>query len=158
MDVPRMELGMDGAAAAADRARERAHRAWRIAGRIARLSDNLIPIGPWGIGIDGVLAWVPGANTLYSLGAGGLLLYEGYQGGAAPATLIRMAIYLVANSALTEVPVLGWALDTLFRGHLMAARALQKDIERRWGAPADDAPRGSWKPAGKSRRALTATS
>jgi hypothetical protein len=87
---------------------ERAHRAWRVAERIKRLSDDLIPLGPWGIGLDGVLAWIPGANTLYSLGAGGLLV--------------------------SEVPIVGWAMDTLFRGHFMAARALQKDIEARFGA------------------------
>jgi hypothetical protein len=113
---------------------ERAHRAWRVAERIKRLSDDLIPLGPWGIGLDGVLAWIPGANTLYSLGAGGLLVYEGFAAGASPATLIRMGVYLAANSAMTEVPIVGWAMDTLFRGHFMAARALQKDIEARFGA------------------------
>lgn len=115
---------------------DRAHRAWRVAERIARLSDDLIPLGPWGLGLDGVLAWIPGANTLYSVGAGGLLIYEGVSAGAAPFTLIRMGLYLAANSALTEVPIVGWAIDTLFRGHLMAARALQKDIERRFGPSA----------------------
>jgi len=112
---------------------DRAHRAWRVAERIARLSDDLIPLGPWGLGLDGVLAWIPGANLLYSLGAGGLLIYEGAGAGAAPFTLVRMGLYVAANSALSELPIVGWAADTLFRGHLMAARALQKDIERRFG-------------------------
>jgi hypothetical protein len=116
-----------------DVTKDRAHRAWRVAERVAGLSDNLIPIGPWGIGLDGVLAWVPGANTIYSVGAGGLLIYEGFNAGASPGTLLRMGAYLVANSALTEIPVVGWAMDTLFRGHLMAARALQKDIAKRFG-------------------------
>jgi hypothetical protein len=127
--------------------RERAHRAWRNAQRIKQLSDNLIKIGWWGIGLDGVLAWVPAANTIYSVGAGGLLIYEAVKADAAPWTLARMAAYLVLNSAMTEVPIVGWAMDTLFRGHLMAANALQKDIEARFG-PADatvDAP--SWRPA-----------
>src|SRR5947209_4302391 len=122
-----------------DVSRDRAHRAWRVAERIARLSDNLIPIGRWGIGLDGVLAWVPGANTLYSVGAGGLLIYEAIGVGASAATLIRMGLYLTANSALTEIPVIGWAMDTLFRGHLMAARALQRDIAHRFG-PAEPPP------------------
>jgi hypothetical protein len=113
---------------------ERAHRAWRVAERIKRLSDDLIPLGPWGIGLDGVLAWVPGANTLYSVGAGGLLIYEAVAADASAFTLARMAGYILVNSATTEVPVVGWALDTLFRGHFMAARALQKDIEKRFGA------------------------
>ncbi len=114
---------------------DRAHAAWRNAERIKRLSDNLIRLGPWGIGLDGVLAWVPIANTAYSVGAGLLLLYEGIAVGASAWTLTRMVGYLAANSAMTEIPLFGWAMDTLFRGHFMAARALQKDIERRFGAP-----------------------
>lgn len=124
--------------------KERAHRAWRTAHHVGRLSDSLIRIGPWGIGIDGALAWVPGANIAYSLGAGALLFYEGVQAGASSGTLIRMGLYLTANSALTEIPVVGWAADTLFRGHLMASRALKRDIERRFG-PADMEPaRRDW--------------
>jgi hypothetical protein len=33
------------------------------------------------------------------------------------------------------MPMAGWAVDTLFPGHLMAAKALQKDIESRHGLP-----------------------
>ncbi len=113
----------------------RAHRAWRNAERIKRLSDDLLRIGPWGLGLDGVLAWVPIANTAYSIGAGGLLLYEALRAQAAPWTVTRMIAYLAANSVMTEVPLIGWAMDTLFRGHLMAANALQKDIVSRYGAP-----------------------
>jgi hypothetical protein len=128
--------------------RERAHRAWRNAERIKKLSDNLIKIGPWGLGLDGVLAWVPVAGTLYSVGSGGLLLYEGLQAQAAPWTLTRMAAYMIVNSAMSDVPVIGWAMDTLFRGQLMAANALQKDIVARHGA-VDDAVLGasSWRTA-----------
>jgi len=113
--------------------RERAHRAWRSAERIKRLSDKLVSVGPFGLGLDGVLAWVPGANLLYSVGAGGLLIYEAVGAGAKGSTLARMAAYLIADSAMSEVPIIGWAMDTLFPGHLMAARALQKDIEARHG-------------------------
>lgn len=114
--------------------RDRAHRAWRNAERIKKLSDNLIKIGPWGIGLDGVLAWVPVAGTIYSLGSGGLLLYEGVQAKASAWTLTRMAGYMILNTAMSDVPIIGWAMDTLFRGQLMAANALQKDIVARHGA------------------------
>jgi hypothetical protein len=115
---------------------DKAHRAWRSAERIKRLSDRLVGVGPIGLGLDGILAWVPVAGTVYSLGAGGLLLVEGMRGGASLLTLGRMAAYLAVDSASSTVPVAGWAVDTLFPGHLMAAKALQKDIEARHGPSA----------------------
>ena len=131
--------------------RDRAHRAWRNAQRIKHLSDDLIRLGPWGLGLDGVLAWIPAANTIYSVGAGGLLLYEAVKARATPWTITRMVAYLLANTATTEVPIIGWAMDTLFRGHFMAATALQKDIAARWGEPALE-PRPIWQwPAQPSR-------
>jgi hypothetical protein len=132
--------------------RDRAHRAWRNAERIKKLSDNLVGIGPWGLGLDGVLAWVPIAGTVYSLGSGVLLLYEGVQAHAAPWTLTRMAAYMVANSTMSGVPVIGWAMDTLFRGQAMAAKALQKDIVARHGRPEPviDAP--SWRSMARPAR------
>ena len=130
--------------------RDRVHRAWRSAERIKRLSDKLVSIGPFGLGLDGVLAWVPGANLLYSVGAGGLLIYEAVGAGARGRTIRKMAAYLIADSATSEVPILGWAIDTIFPGHLLAANALQKDIEARHG-PVDqtvDAP--AWRPVARS--------
>ncbi len=119
--------------------RERAHLAWRRAERIRKLSDRVIGIGPWGLGLDGVLAWIPVAGTAYSLGGGGLLIYEAFKAGASNATIARMATYLGLDSISSGVPIVGWAVDTLFTGHAFAARALQKDIERRYGRPADGA-------------------
>jgi len=129
--------------------RERAHRAWRNAERIKKLSDSLVKIGPWGLGLDGVLAWAPVAGTLYSVGSGGLLLYEGYKAQASGMTLARMAGYMLVNSALSEVPVVGWAMDTLFRAQLMAANALQKDIEARHGRPEMTVDAPSWREVGR---------
>jgi hypothetical protein len=115
---------------------ERAHLAWRRAEQIRKLSDGIVKIGPWGLGLDGVLAWVPAAGTLYSVGAAALLFSEAIQAGASRGTLLKMAAYLGLDSATSTVPIVGWAIDTLFRGHAMSARALQKDIERRHGRPA----------------------
>jgi len=123
-----------------DQNRDRAHRAWRRAERIKLLSDRVVGVGPWGIGVDGVLAWVPVAGTVYSVGAAALLLNEAVQAGAGRPTLIRMAAYLGLDSVASGVPLIGWAVDTLFTGHAFAARALQKDIERRHGRPADESP------------------
>ena len=104
------------------------------------LSDRLVGIGPFGLGIDGVLAWVPVAGTAYSVGAAALLISEALQAGASRATLLKMAALLGRDAVSSGGPLAGWAVDTLFPGHAMAAKALQKDIEARHGRPvgADD--------------------
>ncbi len=81
---------------------DKAHRAWRSAERIKRLSDRLVGVGPIGIGLDGVLAWVPFAGTAYSVGAGALLMYHGVMAQASLPTLARMGAYLVLDSAASE--------------------------------------------------------
>jgi hypothetical protein len=115
--------------------RHKAHQAWRSAETIKRLSDRLIGLGPFGIGLDGVLSWVPGVGPVYSAGAGLLLMGHAMHARASAATLLRMGFYLVIDTATDTVWGLGSAVDTLFPGHLMAAKALQKDIESRHGLP-----------------------
>ncbi|MES2036072.1 MAG: DUF4112 domain-containing protein [Pseudomonadota bacterium] len=115
--------------------RDKAHSAYRTAETVKRLSDRVVGFGPFGIGLDGLLTWIPGAGLVYGVGAGGYLLLRAFQAGAAPLTLARMLGYLVVDTATSEVPIVGDAIDLLFPGHLLAATAMQKDIERRHGVP-----------------------
>lgn len=61
-----------------------------------------------------------------------------------------MIAYLAADTATSSVPLAGWAIDALFPGHLMAANALQKDIEARHG-PSDLPGWGGRKPSKGAR-------
>ena len=122
--------------------KDRAHRAWRNAERIKRLSDKLISIGPFGIGLDGVLAWIPGAGPLYSVVAGGLLLVQAARARASLPTLLTMGGLLLADSAMEVVPVVGSAADMFFTGHKWSANLLLKHLDDTLyveGAPDDPA-------------------
>ena len=106
---------------------------WSNVEGVKKLSDRAVGIGPFGIGLDGLLTWVPVVGTVYSLGAAGWLLVQGIRARAAPGTLLLMVSYLGLDTATTAVgevvPFAPDIVDLLFPGHLMAARALQKDIE-----------------------------
>ncbi|CAN5343336.1 DUF4112 domain-containing protein [soil metagenome] len=117
---------------------------WNQVELIKKLSDRIVGIGPFGIGLDGLLAIVPGANLIYGLSAGGLLLVHAVRAQAHPLTMVRMAAYLAFDNASDVVPFVGWAVDALFPGHLMAAKALQKDIVKRHGPMTE--PKSSDKP------------
>ena len=106
---------------------------WSNVEGVRKLSDRAVGFGPFKIGMDGLLAFVPIVGTAYTVGAGGWLLIQGLQAKASPATLARMIGYLGVDSVLTAggefVPFGADLLDVVFQGHALAAGALQKDIE-----------------------------
>lgn len=108
---------------------------WSNIEGVKKLSDRVVGVGPFGIGMDGLLTWVPVVGTAYTLGAAGWLLIQAGRVGASPGAVLRMMGYLGIETFVTavgEVPFLDFVpsvADVLFPGHLLAARALQQDIE-----------------------------
>lgn len=115
--------------------RHRAHAVWMRAERFKKLTDRVIGIGPFGIGLDGLVSFIPIANTAFSVIAGGWIMLQALQAKADLFTLAKMGAYIAVDSTLSDIPLAGYAVDMLFPGHLLAANALQKDIERRHGVP-----------------------
>jgi hypothetical protein len=103
--------------------------------RIGRLSDNIIGFGPFGIGLDGMLAWVPGLGEIYSLAAGALLLVEGLRARVPPIVLMQVTwIVLVRTGVdfgniIPGVGVVSSLIVDVFRGHKWAAGLLTKAID-----------------------------
>lgn len=102
---------------------------WSRVEGVRKLSDRVIGIGPWGVGMDGLLTWIPLVGGAYSLGAGLLLFASALQAKASGRTLAKMGAYLLFDVAVTEVPVAGSVVDFFFVGHQFAGKALQKEIE-----------------------------
>ncbi len=102
---------------------------WLNVDGLKKLSDRVIGIGPFGLGLDAALTWVPVAGTVYTVGVGVWLLIQAVRARADVGTLVRMAGYLGVDAVTGEVPVAGDLVDTFFPGHLLAAKALQKHIE-----------------------------
>jgi hypothetical protein len=103
--------------------------------RIGRLSDNLIGFGPFGIGLDGILAWVPGLGELYSVVAGAYLLLEGFRARVGMGPLVRAGALVLLRTLIDNgnfIPVVGIATSLVvdvFRGHKMAAGILMRAID-----------------------------
>lgn len=106
---------------------------WSNVDGVKKLSDRVVGIGPFGIGLDGLLAFVPGVGALYTVGAAGWLLNQAVRARATSATLARMGFWLGLDALTTftgEAFFLPADLvDVLFPGHLLAAKTLQKEIE-----------------------------
>jgi len=97
--------------------------------RIAHISDNLIGFGPFGIGLDGILAWAPGIGELYSIGAGAALVIQGYRARVPASVLVQAGLLVSARTLSNMFPVLGGVFVDLFRGHRRAAMLLVRAID-----------------------------
>ena len=95
-----------------------------------KLSDNIVGIGPLGIGLDGILSWFGGAGAAYSAGAGAILVIDGIRARAAPMVLVQMfAILLIDTLLPLGPPGLGAVADTLFTGQKWAGGMLLKHMD-----------------------------
>ncbi|ESQ78055.1 DUF4112 domain-containing protein [Asticcacaulis sp. YBE204] len=110
-------------------------RVYDSVGTIKRLSDRIIGIGPINIiGLDGILAWVPGVGTVYSIGASLFIMANGIRVRMSPITFVQTSIILLIDSGVSGlesfIPFLPAITDTLFQGHLYASHIVQKEIEK----------------------------
>lgn len=101
---------------------------------VKKLSDRVVGIGPFGVGLDGLLTWIPAVGTAYTLGAAAWLLVLARRSKASSATMAKMCGYLGLDASATVIgeviPFAPDVIDFFFPGHLMAARALQAEMER----------------------------
>jgi len=95
-----------------------------------RLSDRLFSVGPFGVGLDGLLTWVPVVGGVYGLGVGGFLLAQATRVRASRATMVKMGLLMGADALVGEIPLVGDAFDFLFRAHARSARILLKEMEQ----------------------------
>ncbi len=97
------------------------------------LSDNLVRVGPLSIGLDGLLAWIPGLGEIYSAGAAAFLLIQGFRAGVPAWVLLSAAAMMAARTAVDTVPVAGALAADLFTAHKWSARLIVRAIDRKLG-------------------------
>jgi hypothetical protein len=110
---------------------------------VGRLSDSIVKLGPFSLGIDGVLSWIPAVGEIYSLGAGAFILAQGARAGVPMTVLGRAALILAARTLGDVVPFAGPVFADLFTAHKWAAGMVVEAIDRRLGVPTAP-PRSRW--------------
>ena len=101
---------------------------------VGRMSDGLVRVGPWSIGLDGVLSWIPGLGEAYSAGAAAFLLAQGVRGGVPIPTLALTAALMGGRTLITVIPVAGPAVADLLTMHKWSARLIIAAIDKRMAA------------------------
>lgn len=114
---------------------------------VGRLSDNIVRIGPFSLGFDGVLSWIPAVGEIYSLGAGAFILVQGLRAGVPASVLARAACILGLRTLGDAVPFAGPLFADVFTAHKWAANMVVRAIDQRLGLPVRDAGRSRWQPS-----------
>jgi hypothetical protein len=104
---------------------------------VGKLSDGIVKLGPWGLGLDGVLSWFPVAGEVYSACAGLFILAQGLRARVSWHVLAFSAVLLGLRTFGDAIPLAGPLFADLFLAHRWAAGMVVADIERRL----NDAPR-----------------
>ena len=99
--------------------------------RLGRLSDNLVRIGPFSLGLDGVLSWIPGIGEIYSAGAALFLIGQGLRARVPVGTLVVAAALMGGRTVITAFPVLGPMASDLLTMHKWSAKLIVAAIDRK---------------------------
>lgn len=101
---------------------------------LRRVSDRLVGLGPFGIGLDGLLGAIPGLGeffgAIYSVGAGVLLFYHGWRGRASAGVLFQVGFLIAARTLSNFIPIAGGLVDMLFTAHRWSADLILANMDR----------------------------
>ena len=108
--------------------------------RLGKLSDNIVGVGPFGIGIEGILEFIPVVGELYSLAAGGVMVLQGLRARVPFFTLAWCTLLILLRTligAVKDIPLVGFTplglggdvAAGLFRAHRMSAQMMVKSID-----------------------------
>jgi hypothetical protein len=111
--------------------------------RVGRLSDALVRLGPFSIGLDGVLSWIPGVGELYSMAAAAFILVQAVRAGVPVHVIATCAALMALRTTVSAIPLAGPAAADLFLAHKWSARLVVRAIEAKLGkaaSPIADSP------------------
>jgi hypothetical protein len=101
---------------------------------VGKLSDSVVGVGPFSIGLDGVLSWIPGLGEIYSAAAGTFIIVQGVRAGVPKRTLALAAGLMLSRTAISAVPLAGPLAADMFMAHKWSAKMVASAIERKIAA------------------------
>jgi hypothetical protein len=84
---------------------------------LAWLMDDSIRIGPWGVGLDGIIGLIPGIGDLAGATVSALIIARAMQSGISKSAIMRMVVNVALDSLAGAVPFFGDIFDFAFKSN-----------------------------------------
>jgi hypothetical protein len=107
--------------------------------RIAWLMDGSIRIGPYSIGLDGILGLLPGGGDFVGTLVSGVIVWRAMQAGLPKSAIARMVVNIGIDTLLGAIPLIGDLFDFVFKANIRnveiyrTATARRREPARDWG-------------------------
>jgi Domain of unknown function (DUF4112) len=84
---------------------------------LAWLMDESIAIGPWKIGLDGLVGLIPGVGDMAGAAVSAVIILGAAQRGIPRSAVIRMVINVAIDALLGSLPVFGDIFDFAYKSN-----------------------------------------
>jgi hypothetical protein len=113
---------------------------------VGKLSDGLLRIGPFRLGAEAALSWIPGVGEFYGGAAALFLLVQGVRARVPLRVLAAAAAMMGGRTLITAVPLAGPLTADALALHGLSARMIVKAIDKRLARDvAPDGRRWGWR-------------
>jgi hypothetical protein len=118
---------------------------------VGRLSDGIIQVGPFGLGLEALFDWIPGVGEVYGFGAGAFIIVQGVRARVPVPTLVLAGALMSARTLISAVPLAGPLAADILTLHRYAANLLIAAIDRMLAERGEASPAASRQPLWRSR-------
>lgn len=92
--------------------------------------DTAIPLpGGLRIGWDGIIGLIPGVGDVVGLGVSSYIVMGAAKLGASKATLFRMVLNVIMETAIGAIPLVGDVFDLVYKANVRNMALLDKQLE-----------------------------
>ncbi|MGH6993878.1 MAG: DUF4112 domain-containing protein [Caulobacteraceae bacterium] len=107
--------------------------------RAGRLCDGLLKIGPFGLGVEAILDWIPGLGEIFTVAAAAYILGQGAKARVGAPLLMLCGGLMGARTLIVAIPGAGPPIADLLALHRLSAhliaRAIKRKIDKASGEP-----------------------
>jgi hypothetical protein len=95
---------------------------------LAWLMDESIPVGPWKIGLDGIVGLIPGIGDVAGAAVSVVIIARAMQTGIPRSAVIRMVINVGLDTIAGSVPLFGDIFDFAFKSNMYNLKIYRESI------------------------------